>query len=161
MLLPMLIHTRLIAHDRCSRDRSRAFDVGIDQYVGARRLRLSASYFYTDLREVIAFDSSGFIIPATDPFGRSGGYRNTSGGIARGVETSAELALFRGSRIQASYTYTNSTVRVSTVRDNDFFRAPFQSPHQASVIWVQHFAKRWDLTADFWVASAHAVWASG
>ncbi|MFN0166544.1 MAG: TonB-dependent receptor domain-containing protein [Bryobacteraceae bacterium] len=137
-------------------DRSRAFEFGIDQYAGGRKLRLSASYFYTDLREVIAFDSSGFITPVTDPFGRSGGYRNTSGGIARGVEASAELALFRGSRIQSSYTYTDSTVRVSSVRDNDFFRATFQSPHQASVIWVQHFARRWDVTADFWAAAAHA-----
>ncbi len=33
---------------------------------------------------MIIFDFSGAINPATDPFGRFGGYVNTDGGIARG-----------------------------------------------------------------------------
>src|SRR5207253_3042189 len=67
-------------------DRTVAFDTGLDQYLFAQKLRVSATWFYTNLQEVIAFDSSGLLKPATDPFGRSSGYVNTAGGIARGSE---------------------------------------------------------------------------
>ncbi len=56
-------------------DRSIAFDAGIDQTLYRNRLRVSATYFYTELQQVIIFDFSGLIDPATDPFGRFGGYR--------------------------------------------------------------------------------------
>jgi iron complex outermembrane receptor protein len=137
-------------------ERSRAFDWGVDQYLARQRVRLSATHFYTDLRETIFFDSTGILNPATDPFGRSSGYRNAGGGIARGVEASAELAPGFGARVQAAYTYTDSTVRVSQVRDNDFFRATLQSRHQGTIVWLQRFGKRWDASFDVWLASAHA-----
>ena len=61
-------------------DRSIAFDAGIDQSLLNNRVRLSGTWFYTRLQEVIVFDFSGAISPTTDPFGRFGGYRNTNGG---------------------------------------------------------------------------------
>ena len=73
-------------------ERSIAVDGGLDQYLLGNRLRLSGTFFYTRLQEVIIFDFSGAINPATDPFGRFGGYRNTGGGLVRGLEASFEIA---------------------------------------------------------------------
>ena len=67
-------------------------------------MRASATYFYTYLQNVITFDFSGFINPATDPFGRFGGYRNTKGGIARGVELSSDANVTRSLTVSAAYT---------------------------------------------------------
>ena len=87
-------------------DRTVAFDTGVDQYLFAQKLRLSATWFYTNLQEVIAFDSSGFLRPSSDPFGRSSGYINTGGGISRGAELGAEASPFRSLRLNAAYTFT-------------------------------------------------------
>jgi hypothetical protein len=73
-------------------DRSSSIDAGIDQTLWSSRVQLSTSYFYTRLNEVIIFDTTGAITPLTDPLGRNGGYRNTGGGIARGVEFSSNVA---------------------------------------------------------------------
>jgi iron complex outermembrane receptor protein len=61
-------------------ERSIAFDAGLDQTFSRRRARASATYFYTRLQEVIAFDFSGLVVQP-DPFGRFGGYVNTRGGL--------------------------------------------------------------------------------
>jgi hypothetical protein len=72
-------------------ERSAAFDAGIDQALFSERLRLSAVYYYTDIRDSIDF---GFCVPqclpGPDPLGRFSGYYNSEGGVARGVEASAE-----------------------------------------------------------------------
>jgi vitamin B12 transporter len=142
---------------RLGPERSLSLDAGVDQYFWRERLRVSATHFYTELRETIAFDSSGFITPATDPFGRSGGYRNTGGGIARGIETSVEAVLPRRTRLMASYTHSNSDQRTSTVRDRDFFRAPFVSAHQFTSVLTVPVTKRIEVTADAWLVSDHAA----
>jgi vitamin B12 transporter len=100
---------------RLAPERSVAVDAGIDQYMAGSKARVSMTFFYTRLREVIVFDFSGAIDPASDPFGRFGGYRNTGGGLARGIEVSGEAQLTRRSRVDASYTYTNSRERVSNL----------------------------------------------
>ncbi len=138
-------------------DRTLSLDAGIDQYLWRNRMRATATAFYTDLREVIAFDSSGFLTAATDPYRRSSGYINTSGGIARGVETQVELTLPRRIRSVTSYTYTNASLRRSTVRDNDFFRSPIVVPHQFSSVLSVPVTRRLDLTASAWIVSAHAT----
>jgi vitamin B12 transporter len=96
---------------RLGPERSISFDGGIDQTLIGNRLRASATYFYTRLQEVIVFDSSGGINPAIDPFRRSGGYRNTGGGLARGVELSVTAAPTRTLDLSAAYTYTNANAR--------------------------------------------------
>ncbi|MCA1607443.1 MAG: TonB-dependent receptor, partial [Acidobacteria bacterium] len=85
-------------------ERSIAFDAGIDQSLGDNRLRLSATYFYTRLQEVIGFDFSGRINPQTDPFGRFLGFLNTGGGLARGLELSAAASPTRALSAFVSYT---------------------------------------------------------
>jgi vitamin B12 transporter len=134
-------------------DRTVAFDTGLDQYLLGQKLRVSATWFYTNLQEVIAFDSSGFLRPAADPFGRSSGYINMGGGISRGAEVGMEASPFRSLRINAAYTYTNSGQRRSTVTNRDFFRVPFISANQFTVTATQQIGPRVDITGSVWIAS--------
>lgn len=92
-------------------DRSSSIDGGIDQMLWNSRVQLSATYFYTKLNEVIVFDTSGAVTPLTDPLGRNGGYRNTGGGMARGVEVSASIAATRSLQLSGTYTYTDARQR--------------------------------------------------
>jgi iron complex outermembrane receptor protein len=86
-------------------EQSVSFDAGFDQRLGKDRARVGATYFYTHLQRVIAFQS--FVV---DPLGvgRFSGYVNQPGGISRGIETYAEVAPWRNANLRASYTYTNS-----------------------------------------------------
>lgn len=138
-------------------DRTVSGDAGIDQYLWQNRIRATATAFYTDLREVIAFDSSGFLSAATDPFGRSSGYINTSGGVARGAETQLELTLPRRIRSLTSYTYTRASLRRSTVRDNDFFTSPLVVPHQFTSVLSAPLTRRLDVTVSAWMVASHAT----
>lgn len=100
-------------------------DFGVDQYLGARRVRLSATYFYTVLDTIVGFDFTGLINRTTDPFGRSSGYFNTAGGLARGVEMESEISPWRGMRVTGNYTHTRTlerrAVAVGTLRTPRIF----------------------------------------
>lgn len=98
----------LYGDPRLKPDRSNSIDAGIDQRFWNSRAQLSATYFYTRLNEVITFDFSGAITPATDPLGRYGGYLNTGGGLARGVELAGAVAAGHGLELNAAYTYTDA-----------------------------------------------------
>src|SRR6185503_16448856 len=91
---------------RLEPEKSIAFDAGIDQSFHNDRVRLSATYFYTQLRQVIIFDFSGLIDFTTDPFGRFGGYLNTNGGIARGAEVELRTTPIMTLNVIAAYTFT-------------------------------------------------------
>jgi iron complex outermembrane receptor protein len=95
---------------RLAPERSISFDAGIDQTFARRRARASATYFYTRLQQVIVFDFSG-LVRQPDPFGRFGGYVNTGGGLARGVELGFDSTPTRALDLRASYTFTNSDER--------------------------------------------------
>jgi|SRR5579871_48874 len=90
-------------------DRANSIDGGVDQTLWNARVRLSATYFYTRLNEVIIFD--GTVTPATDPLGRYGGYRNAGGGLARGIEFSSAIAATRSFELRGAYTYTYTDAR--------------------------------------------------
>jgi len=102
---------------RLKPEHSTGVDAGVDQTFLRGRLKASASYFYTWLEDVINFDTSGLINPATDPFGRYIGYLNTQGGISRGVELSATLAPTRRLKVTSGYTYVNAIERTPIVGD--------------------------------------------
>ena len=107
--------TRRLGDPRLAPDRSIAVDGGVDQTLFGNRMRASATYFYTRLQQIIIFDFSGVINPATDPFGRFGGYRTTSGGIARGVELSVTATPSRNLNLSVAYTLTKSQQRTPQV----------------------------------------------
>lgn len=121
-------------------DRSIAVDGGVDQTLWNSRARLSATYFYTQMQEVIIFDFSGAINPTVDPFGRYGGYRNTNGGLARGVELSASLSPTRSLDVTAAYTYTNARQR--TPLADGVLRSYVIPNHQFSLAAVQRVSAR-------------------
>lgn len=134
-------------------ERSIGFDAGIDQSFLKQRLRMSATYFYTRLQDVIAFDFSGLINPATDPWGRFEGYLNTKGGLARGAEFSARLAATRSLNITAAYTYINAIEREPIV--GDVLRS-FVSPHnQVGVVAMQRIGPRFFISFDLTAASSY------
>jgi len=102
---------------RLKPEHSIGLDAGADQTFWSGRLQASASYFYTWLENVIGFDTSGIVNPATDPYGRSIGYFNTRGGISRGVELSAAVAPARSLKITTAYAYANAIERRPVVGD--------------------------------------------
>lgn len=132
-------------------ERSIAFDAGIDQSLAENRLRLSATYFYTRLQEVVGFDFSGIINPLTDPFGRFFGFLNTAGGLSRGVELSATAAPNRLLDVFVSYTFTNSDQRTPQIGGSGVLSSLVIPDHQFSAVVTHRFGRRvlinFDLTA--------------
>jgi iron complex outermembrane receptor protein len=135
-------------------ERSLAFDAGLDQTFAANRVRASATYFYTRLQEVIAFDFSG-LVTQPDPFGRFGGYVNTRGGLARGVELSLSAAPMRALDLTAAYTYTNADERVPRVAN--ILRSFVIPEHQFSLVATERIGQRWLLNFDLTASSDYLV----
>jgi vitamin B12 transporter len=132
-------------------ERSIAFDAGIDQTFDNNRWRASATYFYTELQRVIIFDFSGLIDFATDPFGRFGGYLNTNGGIARGVELNVSATPTRTLNFSAAYTFTKAQQRTPQVPGT--IRSLVIPDHQFSLVATQRFGRRVLVNFDFSASS--------
>jgi vitamin B12 transporter len=138
---------------RLSPDRYNSFDVGLDQYFAQNKVRVSATYFYTRIVQIILFDSASAVVrPQTDPFLRTSGYFNAAGGISRGVELSAEAQPLRSTSLNASYTYTNATTD-QDVQVRGFFRAFAIPAHAFTLVANQQIGKKNDLTLDLCQAS--------
>jgi vitamin B12 transporter len=131
---------------RLRSERSIAADGGFDQTLFNNRVKVSATYFYTRLQEVIDF----LPVARPDPFGRMSGFGNTNGGVARGVEIGFEVRPTRTTTLSGSYTYTNSdnrrpvagTVRAFNITENMF-----------GLTATQLIGKRLDVTFDVFAAS--------
>jgi iron complex outermembrane receptor protein len=136
---------------RLKPERSIAFDAGFDQTFHNNRARLSATYFYTQLREIIIFDFSGLIDFTTDPFGRFGGYLNTNGGIARGAEVELRATPTRTLNLTAAYTYTKAQQRTPQVPGT--IRSLVIPDHQFSLVATQRFGRRLMVNFDFSASS--------
>lgn len=136
---------------RLEPERSIAFDAGIDQAFHGSRVRLSATYFYTQLRKVIIFDFSGLIDFTTDPFGRFGGYLNTNGGIARGAEVEFRATPVRTLNLIAAYTFTKAQQRTPQVPGT--IRSLVIPDHQFSFVATQRFGRRVLVNFDFSASS--------
>ncbi len=130
-------------------ERSIAFDAGLDQMLANDRLRLSATYFYTRLQNIIDFRSPAPSIGTTTrPFG---GYVNTGGGLARGIETSLTATPARTLDLFASYTYTNSDARNPQAGG---IISTFVIPeHQFTFVATQRFGSRFSVNFDFLATS--------
>ena len=135
-------------------ERSIAVDGGIDQRMAGGHVMLSATYFYTRLQEVIVFDFSGGVNPATDPFGRFGGYINTGGGLARGAEFAVSAKPYRTLDLSASYTYTNAINRVATSVPG-FLRIFLQPRHTFTVLAAQQITRRLDVVFDMFAYGSY------
>ncbi|MGH9766497.1 MAG: TonB-dependent receptor, partial [Blastocatellia bacterium] len=132
-------------------ERSIAVDGGIDQALLSGRVRLSATYFYTRLQNIISFGS----LPPNDPFNRPfGGYLNIAGGLARGVELSAQIRAARSTDLFASYTYTNSDQRAPNAAG--YLTVPGTSDHIFTLVATQRLGKRFDVTFDLSAVSDYS-----
>lgn len=136
---------------RLEPERTIAFDAGVDQTFADNRVRLSATYFYTQLRQVIIFDFSGLIDFTTDPFGRFGGYLNTNGGIARGAEVELRATPARTLNVTAAYTFTKAQQRTPQVPGT--IRSLVIPDHQFSFVATQRFGRRLLVNFDFSASS--------
>jgi len=133
-------------------ERSIAVDAGVEQGLVNDKVRLTATYFYTRLTDVIGY---GNIVPnigaTTRPFG---GYLNQKGGIARGGEFSASIKPTASTDIFTSYTYTNSdqaAPQVTGSRINTTLGVPAQ---QFTLVATQRFRRFW-VNLDLLVTSDH------
>jgi iron complex outermembrane receptor protein len=135
---------------RLAPERSIGADAGVDQYFAHSKARLSATYFYTRLQQVIGYDLTGLVNRNTDPFGRSSGYFNTHGGLARGVELSLQATPVRSLTLFTSYTYTNSDEKTPVVPETIRSLRIFE--HTFTMSATEHVG-RWEGTFDFLAAS--------
>ncbi len=133
-----------------SPERAISVDGGIDQYLLHDRIRLSGTYFYAHLQQVIGFLS--FPPDYVDPYGRYAGYYNTGGGISRGVELSGEFRPANKTTVSASYTYTNAKDRTSQYYTG-LPVSPLQSvriePNGVKIVALQQFGQHLDVSMDF------------
>jgi iron complex outermembrane receptor protein len=134
-------------------ERAVTLDVGVDRDLAGGRVRLSATTFGTWLDDVIAFDFSGAINPATDLFGRSSGYRTTSGASSRGVELQLAAVLPADTRVDVAYTFVDAEPR--TAGPVELTRAAAIPRHQASLVVSHRFGRNVQASFDLLTTSAH------
>jgi len=121
---------------RLGPERSFGVDAGLDHSFGGGRFRVSATAFQTELREIIVFDFSGAIDPATDPYGRFGGYASSAGGRSRGLELSLSAQPLPGLDVEAAWTWTDADAPAAGAPDAD--RAYAIPEHQLGLVATQH-----------------------
>jgi iron complex outermembrane receptor protein len=98
------------------------------------------------------FDFSG-AIPPTDPFGRFGGYLNSGGGLARGVELSASATVSRDLDVTAAYTETNADQRRPLVAG--VLRSFVVPDRQFSIVAAQRLGGRFMVNVDAAFSSSY------
>ena len=137
-------------------ERAVSFDAGFDQYLWHEHVKVSGSYFYSHLQQVIGYAS--FPPNYSDVYGRTAGYYALPGGIARGLELSADVRPTRKTSVKGSYVYTNARDRMSqyyTGTAIDPLQTPRISPQMFTVVATQQVTKRVDAALDFTGGSSY------
>jgi vitamin B12 transporter len=80
-------------------ERGISVDAGVDQSLLKGKMRISGTYFYTRLQEVI---TSTALFMET----------NSKGALSRGVDLSVQASLRSGTDLYSAYTYTNSSTLI-------------------------------------------------
>jgi iron complex outermembrane receptor protein len=138
---------------RLSPERTLAFDVGVEQTAFSDKARMEATYFRTRFSEILVFDFSGAIDPATDPFGRFGGYLSTDGGVTQGLELALSLSPRRGLDLKTAYTFTDAEPPRGVSPDQ---KQAFAIPrHQLSLVAAKSFGSSFFLGFDLLATSSY------
>ncbi len=138
---------------RLSPESTLTFDLGIEQVAFSDRARMEVTYFRTRLSEIIVFDFSGAIDPATDPFGRFGGYLSTDGGVTQGLELALSLTPLRGLDLKSSYTFTDAEPPRGVSPDQE---QAFAIPrHQFTLVAAKSFGSSFSLALDLLATSSY------
>jgi iron complex outermembrane receptor protein len=129
-----------------------AADAGIEQDLAGDRVRLSGTYFYTRLNDIIGF---GNVVPNVGstirPFG---GYENQKGGRSSGVELSGRFRPARSTDIFTSYTFTRSRQRTPQVAGSGILNTLGVPDHQFTLVATQRFRRFW-VNFDFLATSSY------
>ncbi|MBA2335492.1 MAG: TonB-dependent receptor [Blastocatellia bacterium] len=129
-----------------------AFDGGLEQNILGGKGKVTAVYFYSNLIDAIGFGNEAPSIGDTiRPFG---GYVNTKGGTARGLELSGDFRPSGTTDIFASYTFTNSGQRDTQVSGSGIFRTLGIPRHQFTLVATQRFKRFW-VNFDFAASSGY------
>jgi iron complex outermembrane receptor protein/vitamin B12 transporter len=96
-------------------ERSRGFDIGLEQVFAASRLRARVGYFNNTFEDLLEFLSRTQLVaagvpPAVAATTAFGAYINSASFDAQGIELSADAAVGAGFRVSASYTYLDAEV---------------------------------------------------
>ena len=107
-------------------ERSRSFDAGLEQRLAGDRARLDVTWFDNRYEDIIG-------LQIVDPAAFTAQYFNIGLTTANGAELSGDVALVRGLRAKAGYTYLDSTIVQSSSTSpvfqpgNQAFRRPKHS----------------------------------
>lgn len=108
-------------------ERARTLDVGVEQRLLGDRVKLDATWFVNRYRNIISTQTTSY-----DPYRSQ--YFNIGLTRARGAELSGDVALVRGLRARAGYTFTDSKILESTSAFSAVFTAgnsAFRRPRHA------------------------------
>ena len=97
-------------------ERSRAFDLGVEQRLAKDRARIDLTWFDNRYRNIIGLQT-------IDPATFTSQYFNIGLTRARGVEISGDLALVAGLRAKAGYTFLDSKILESTSEFSQVLKA--------------------------------------
>ncbi|MBV9214602.1 MAG: TonB-dependent receptor plug domain-containing protein [Acidobacteria bacterium] len=129
-----------------------AYDAGVEQYAAKEKVRLSSTYFYTKLIDVIGYGNVVQNIGTTSrPFG---GYENQKGGHAQGGEFSAKAVVSKNTDIFASYTFTQSRQLTPQVSGSGVLKTLGVPDHQFTAVVTQRFGRAW-VNFDFLATSTY------
>jgi iron complex outermembrane receptor protein len=121
-------------------ERSIGIDAAVEQYFAGERVKATATYFYTRIKDEITY------LP-TDDFGAPA-YYNFDRHYSRGAELSLDIKPTSTTTIFTSYTFTNSDIRnfrrpsIATLASAD--RKSFGiSDHQFTMVVTQRIKRFW------------------
>jgi iron complex outermembrane receptor protein/vitamin B12 transporter len=103
-------------------ERSRSYDVGVEQLIASGRMKLSATYYHNQFTNQTEFVPSTALpllgVPASVASAAGFGATINSGDTrAQGVETEVEAGLGHGFHVRAGYTYLDAVVVRSFTND--------------------------------------------
>ena len=106
-------------------EKSRGFDVGLEQAFAASHFRARIGYFNNSFENLLEFLSRTQLVAAGVPPDVAastafGAYINSASFDAQGIELSADAALGMGFRLSASYTYLGAEVTEAFGRSAEF-----------------------------------------
>ncbi len=133
-------------------ERSRTFDLGVEQRLLSGRLKLGATAFRNDYFDQIAFR-------VVDPETFEGTFTNLGHTRARGVELEVEAAPGRVWHVGASYTYLDGEIVTSSSEFDPVYaagRSLLRRPRHSGSVWVAYRGARLRAGADLVAVGARA-----
>jgi iron complex outermembrane receptor protein/vitamin B12 transporter len=147
-------------------ERSRGFDIGLEQAFAAGRVRARVGYFNNTFEDLLEFLSRTQLVaagvpPAVAATTAFGAYINSASFDSQGIELSADAALGAGFRLSASYTYLEAEVTEAFGRSAAFNPAfpnipigtysplvgerPFRRPANSGTLFVAYTTGPFDV----------------